>query len=321
MVRVRRTTVIDAPVDAVWRILRDFNGHDRWHPIVERSALEDGRRTDQVGAVRNFTITSGERVREVLLSLSDRERRLRYAIVDSGLPLENYVAELFLKPVTDGGGTFWSWSSRFRTPPGDEAALAELVGKEVYEAGFDGVRSALGLPSAAGTPGAAGAAVAHGPRTSMLASDTTPARTPAGSRPARSDHRIGGARPAGAIEGEAMTIARHGGPEVFACAPSSAPPPGPGEVRVRHTAIGVNYIDVYCRTGYFDLVPPGGRRASRRREPSSTSAPGSGISRPASASPMPVRPPARTSRCGRWTRPSSSPSPPGSTTRRRRRCS
>jgi NADPH:quinone reductase-like Zn-dependent oxidoreductase len=28
-------------------------------------------------------------------------------------------------------------------------------------------------------------------------------------------------------------------------------------VRIRHTAIGVNFIDVYCRTGYFDLVPPG----------------------------------------------------------------
>ncbi len=41
-------------------------------------------------------------------------------------------------------------------------------------------------------------------------------------------------------------------------AASSVPPPGPGEVRLRHTAIGVNFIDVYCRTGYFDLVPPGG---------------------------------------------------------------
>ena len=117
MVRVRRTTVLDAPIDAVWRILRDFNGHDRWHPIVERSGLEDARRTDQVGAVRNFTIRSGEHVREVLLTLSDRERRLRYAIVGSDLPLRDYVAELFLKPVTDGNRTFWSWSSRFGRLP------------------------------------------------------------------------------------------------------------------------------------------------------------------------------------------------------------
>jgi NADPH:quinone reductase-like Zn-dependent oxidoreductase len=36
------------------------------------------------------------------------------------------------------------------------------------------------------------------------------------------------------------------------------PAPGPGEVLVRHTAIGVNFIDVYCRTGYFDLLKPPG---------------------------------------------------------------
>jgi NADPH:quinone reductase-like Zn-dependent oxidoreductase len=37
-----------------------------------------------------------------------------------------------------------------------------------------------------------------------------------------------------------------------------APPPGPGEVRLRHGAIGVNYIDVYCRTGFFRLLTPPG---------------------------------------------------------------
>ena len=255
MVRVRRTTVLDAPIDAVWRILRDFNGHDRWHPIVERSGLEDGRRTDQVGAVRNFTIRSGERVREVLLTLSDRERRLRYAIVGSDLPLRDYVAELFLKPVTDGNRTFWSWSSRFRTPPGEEETLARLVGEEVYEAGFAGVRAALGLragptspPPPAPRPAIGGTNAAVERPSSRLGSPPSPAAT------ARPMDR--GA--AGAVEGEAMVIARHGGPEVFRAAPSPAPPPGPEEVRIRQTAVGVNYIDVYCRTGYFDLVQPPG---------------------------------------------------------------
>jgi NADPH:quinone reductase len=36
------------------------------------------------------------------------------------------------------------------------------------------------------------------------------------------------------------------------------PPPGPGQVQIRHMAIGVNFIDVYCRTGYFDLLKPPG---------------------------------------------------------------
>src|SRR3546814_18590708 len=41
-------------------------------------------------------------------------------------------------------------------------------------------------------------------------------------------------------------------------APIQAPRPGPGEVRLRPTAIGVNFIDVYCRTGAFDLLRPPG---------------------------------------------------------------
>ena len=259
VVRVRRSTVLDAPVDAVWRILRDFNGHDRWHPIVARSDLEDGRRTDQIGAVRNFTIRSGERVREVLLTLSDRNRHLRYAIADSELPLLDYVAEFFLKPVTDGNRTFWSWSSRFRTPPGEEEALARLVGEEVYEAGFAGVRAALGLRDGPATARASpaqrpapGGTTTAAPRPST-GIRSSPSPSPA-TVPTRATDR-GGAT--GAIEGEAMVIARHGGPDVFRAAPIAAPPPGPGEVRIRHAAVGVNYIDVYCRTGYFDLVPPG----------------------------------------------------------------
>ena len=271
VVRVRRSTVLDAPVDAVWRILRDFNGHDRWHPIVERSALEGGRRTDQAGAVRGFTIRSGERVREVLLTLSDRERRLRYAIVESDLPLRDYVAEMFLKPVTDGDRTFWSWSSRFRTPPGEEEALARLVGEEVYEAGFAGVRAALGLRADPGTSTATpdpaprpaaggGGANAERPPNGINGLRSTP--SPVAARPTDRNRRDQEGRrepgAAGAVAGEAMMITRYGGPEVFRAAPSHAPPPGPGEVRIRQTAVGVNYIDVYCRTGYFDLVPPPG---------------------------------------------------------------
>jgi uncharacterized protein YndB with AHSA1/START domain len=30
--RLVKSTIIDAPVDRVWAVLRDFNGHERWHP-------------------------------------------------------------------------------------------------------------------------------------------------------------------------------------------------------------------------------------------------------------------------------------------------
>ncbi|MDJ0951093.1 MAG: quinone oxidoreductase [Alphaproteobacteria bacterium] len=56
----------------------------------------------------------------------------------------------------------------------------------------------------------------------------------------------------------AIVVHEYGGPEVLRWETVSAPPPGRGEVRLRQTAVGVNYIDVYCREGRFDLlVPPG----------------------------------------------------------------
>lgn len=54
----------------------------------------------------------------------------------------------------------------------------------------------------------------------------------------------------------AIQLTRTGGPEVLALAEVELPPPGRGEVRIRHAAIGVNYIDTYHRTGLYPMVLP-----------------------------------------------------------------
>jgi NADPH2:quinone reductase len=51
----------------------------------------------------------------------------------------------------------------------------------------------------------------------------------------------------------AIRVHEHGGPEVLTWDEVEVGDPGPGEVRVRQTAVGLNYIDVYGRTG---LYPP-----------------------------------------------------------------
>lgn len=53
----------------------------------------------------------------------------------------------------------------------------------------------------------------------------------------------------------AIRIHEHGGPEVLRWEPVEVPAPGPGELRVRHTAVGLNFIDIYYRTGLYQ--PPG----------------------------------------------------------------
>jgi NADPH2:quinone reductase len=49
---------------------------------------------------------------------------------------------------------------------------------------------------------------------------------------------------------------RAGGPEVLKTVDIPMPEPGPGEVRIRHHAIGVNYIDIYFRAGVYPATYP-----------------------------------------------------------------
>ena len=218
MIRVTRSAVIDAPIERVWEVLRDFNSHDQWHPAVEQSGIEDGETSDQVGCVRNFTLKDGNHIREQLLALSDRDYISTYCILDATLPLQRYVATVQLKRVTDGDRTFWHWQSTFDVPRGREKEFADLVGNGVYEGGFEGLRAHLRQPRRS-VPGLRGA-----------------------SREAQ---------PAQGVVVEAF-----GGPEVLALRPLQAPSPGRGEVRIRQTAIGVNYIDVYIRKGLYRMIEP-----------------------------------------------------------------
>jgi NADPH2:quinone reductase len=56
----------------------------------------------------------------------------------------------------------------------------------------------------------------------------------------------------------AIRFHKSGGPEVLMSEPLPIGKPGPGEARVRHTAIGVNFVDIYIRTGLYPAVLPSG---------------------------------------------------------------
>ena len=221
MIKVVRSAVIDAPVERVWAVLRDFNSHTAWHPIIADSMIEAGEAADQIGCVRSFTLKDGNRVREQLLALSDVDHISTYCILDATLPMRRYVATVQLKRITDGNRTFWHWESTFDAPRGREAEFAELVGKSVYETGFEGLRAYL--------------------RKARM--ETVPAPR----RAAR-----------GVIRCHAILIDRHGGADELKWREIDVPAPGRGEARLRQTAIGVNYIDVYARNGSYALIKPPG---------------------------------------------------------------
>ena len=213
MIRVRRSAVVDAPLERVWAVLRDFNGHSAWHPAVGPSEIENGESPDRVGCVRQFTLKDGNTIREQLLALSDRDYVSTYCILDATLPMRNYVATVQLKRVTDGDRTFWHWESTFDVPRGREREFEQLVGGEVYEAGFAALSAYLRRD---------GRPVSHLER----------------------------------VDSQGVVATSFGGPDVLQVRKLDAPAPKSGEVRLRQTAIGVNYIDVYVRKGLYRMIEP-----------------------------------------------------------------
>jgi NADPH:quinone reductase-like Zn-dependent oxidoreductase/uncharacterized protein YndB with AHSA1/START domain len=215
--KIVRSTIIDAPIERVWAVLRDFNSHDRWHGAIDASRIEEGKGPVQVGCVRAFTLKDGNFIREQLLTLDDREFRSTYGIVESTVPLRRYVATVTLKPVTDGHRTFWHWESTFETPPGRERELRDLVSQGVYEAGFENLRRYLRQGE---------------------------------------DRRAQGAMPLPAalpLPCRRVEVRAYGAADVLQLVHGEVRPPGPGEVRIAQRAAGVNFLDVYLRKGW---IPP-----------------------------------------------------------------
>jgi NADPH2:quinone reductase len=56
----------------------------------------------------------------------------------------------------------------------------------------------------------------------------------------------------------AVRLKKQGGPEVMVLEDFPISPPGPGEVSLNHTAVGLNFIDVYQRNGHYALQLPSG---------------------------------------------------------------
>jgi hypothetical protein len=141
MIKLYTSSVIDAPADAVWQRIRDFNGLPNWHPLIADSRIEQNLPSDRIGCVRNFRTREGGTIRERLLTLSDYDYECTYAILESPMGVENYVATLKLTPITDGNRTFAEWSAEFDCAQARERELSQSIGQGVFQGGFDALKT------------------------------------------------------------------------------------------------------------------------------------------------------------------------------------
>jgi uncharacterized protein YndB with AHSA1/START domain len=145
MPKVYVSTVINAPIERVWRTVSDFNGLPAWMPGMKDSTIEDGKSPQSVGAVRSLSMPgTNAKLRERLEVLSPEDYQITYSVLEGPLPVKNVVTTMRLRPITDIYGTLGEWSSQFETEPGKEEEGVQFLSR-VFSGGFRALKRHLGV--------------------------------------------------------------------------------------------------------------------------------------------------------------------------------
>ena len=139
---VFRSMIIDAEIHRVWGAVRAFDGVAAWNPGVTQADLETGSPT-ATGTIRNLQIPDETVYRETLLAHSDAEWFYTYDIIESPLPVTDYVSTHRFIPITHSRQTLGIWESRFTCAAGDAAEMDHIVGDVIYVGGMAGLNQYL----------------------------------------------------------------------------------------------------------------------------------------------------------------------------------
>ena len=144
MIKVYRSAVLNAPADKVWDLVRNFNDLPKWHPAIASSEIEQNLPPDSVGCVRRFQLVDdGGMIREQLLALADDTRSFTYSILESPMPVDNYVAVMRFTPITMGNKTFAEWTAEFDVTSGPPEETELHIGDNVFAGGFEALNKKL----------------------------------------------------------------------------------------------------------------------------------------------------------------------------------
>ena len=136
---------IDADIEAVWSVLYDFHGIDRWVRRIRTAEPEDGAGLAAVGSVRRLTMEpDGRVVRERLVHYDAPGHRYSYEFAgDQPFPVRVYRGTVHLLPITQSGTTFAEWYGEFDC---DAHVVDHLTGvfTRIYAGFLDDLRKHLG---------------------------------------------------------------------------------------------------------------------------------------------------------------------------------
>jgi len=133
--KVWTSRALKAPVEEVWKVMRDFAGMGGWHDEITKMHMLKRQRSDKVGGIRDFYFGDGH-LNEELLHLCDITRSFSYRITKSEIPWMNYVSGPRLWPVTADNTTFAVWTGDWTASPQDDVVLIPRTEQNVYQRAF-----------------------------------------------------------------------------------------------------------------------------------------------------------------------------------------
>lgn len=86
-----QSVTVNAPASKVWGLVKGWDGLHTWHPVFSNTKILKGGLTE-IGGVREVTVKDGPSFTEELLAYDDGGMNLKYKIIESPLPLVEYVS-------------------------------------------------------------------------------------------------------------------------------------------------------------------------------------------------------------------------------------
>ena len=127
--------------DKAWAALGDFCGIKDWHPVIANCVLseKDGAK------IRTLTTKDGAVLVEKQTQWDDAGHAYGYAILESPLPVANYVSTIAVKDGAEAGTVAITWSSTFDPKGASEADASKVIGG-IYDAGLSSLKAKLEAP-------------------------------------------------------------------------------------------------------------------------------------------------------------------------------
>ena len=139
---VFRSMIINEQIECVWQAVRAFDRVAAWNPGVDEAVLESGEPT-ATGTIRSLQIPDGTLFRETLLAHSDHEHFYTYDILESPLPVTNYISTHRFIPVTHSGQTLSIWEADFGCASDVANEMDNVVGDAIFINGMTGLNQYL----------------------------------------------------------------------------------------------------------------------------------------------------------------------------------